>query len=105
MELNPSRPTTDELFIAAGISEAREGDQEVSDAVARRIAAQLHGGQATALYSFASTGAIPNYERLRDELLDGYEQHLPAVRDWIDCLGTYALHAGERGPVEGWAEL
>jgi hypothetical protein len=104
MEGEP-RPTNDELVINAGIWEARAEDGEIADDIARRIASQLHGGQATALYSLASTGAI-DPERLRDELLAAYELHPPEqIRDWIDCLGTYALHAGERGPVEGWADL
>jgi|SRR6266540_2609386 len=106
MEREPRQPTNDELVIAAGIWEARAEDREIADDIARRIAAKLHGGQATALYSLASTGAIEDYERLRGELLDTYEQHPPEqVRDWIDCLGTYALRAGERGPVQGWADL
>ena len=56
-------------------------------------------------YSFASTGAVQYYDRLRDELLDGYERLPEWVRDWVDVLGTYALHTGERGPMEGWADL
>jgi hypothetical protein len=105
MEGEPLQPTTDERVIAAGIWEARAEDREVADDIARKIAAQLHGGQATALYSFASTGAIQDYERLRDELVADYERQPEQVREWIDCLGTYALHTGERGPVEGWAGL
>lgn len=105
MESGPGKPSSDELVIAAGIWEARAEGQEIGDDIARRIAAQLHGGQSTALYSLASTGAI-DPERLRHELAAAYELHPPEqVRDWIDCLGTYALHAGERGPVEGWSDL
>ena len=105
MEGEPAELSNDELVIAAGIWEARAEDREIADDIARRIAAQLHSGQATALYSLASTGAIDS-GRLRRELIEAYELHPPEqVRDWIDYLGTYALHAGDRGPVEGWSEL
>jgi hypothetical protein len=94
----------DELVIAAGIWEARADDGEIADDTARRIAAQLHDGQSTALYSLASTGAI-DYEHVRHELDAAQSEHSDHVREWIDCLGSYVLHAGDRGPVNGWSDL
>jgi hypothetical protein len=39
----------------------------VSDGQARRIASEWHGGMSSALYSFASSGAI-DLDRVRDEI-------------------------------------
>ncbi len=103
MEGEPS-PTNIERVIAAGIWEARAEDAEVADDIARLIATQLHRGEGTALHRLATTGAIDNYELLRDELIADYNR-LPERRgEWVDMLGTYAIRAGERGPVEGWGQ-
>jgi hypothetical protein len=94
----------DELVIAAGIWKARAEDGKIADDTARRIATHLHGGQASALYSLASTGAI-DYEQIRQELEAAQGEHSDHVREWIDCLGNYVLGAGARGPVDGWSNL
>ncbi len=104
MKREPRR-TNIERVIAAGIWEARAEDAEVADDIARLIAAQLQQGDGTTLHRFATTGAIDSYEALRDELIADYDRLPERRREWVDMLGTYAVHAGERGPVEGWADL
>jgi len=47
----PLPESGDERAIQLGIETARTEDREVDDATARRIAAQLHGGQSSALYT------------------------------------------------------
>jgi antirestriction protein len=96
--------TIDERAIQLGIEAARAEEREVDDAVARALAAQLHGGQDTALYSLASTGSLED-ERLEGELRELYRDPNPQVLEWASVLGTYALHREHRGPVEGWATL
>jgi len=78
----------------------------ISDAQARTIAADWHGGQASALYSLASSGAITDpagtkFEISRDvRSLDTGRARRPLL-----ALYKYVEHHGERGPVEGWAQL
>jgi len=84
-------------------------DAPLPDAVARRIAAEWHGGQTSALLTLATTGAItadaldevdaelagtvPGDHELADERAD-----LIALRDYI-------AQTGERGPVHGWSRI
>ncbi|MEV3856095.1 hypothetical protein AB0J38_17440 [Streptomyces sp. NPDC050095] len=84
----------------------------ISDLDARKIASEWHGGQATALYSLTSCGAIlPGLVGEIDRelwfcLLDG--DVTDDDRDGARQLGKlrdYAQHHGERGPVDGWSEL
>jgi antirestriction protein len=96
--------TGDERSIRLGIEAARAADREVDDATARLIASQVHGGQASALYSLASTGNLAD-DRLEGELRELYQSRDPRVRDWASVLGTYALHREHRGLVDGWATL
>jgi len=58
-------------------AEWSEAKAWTDDGTARRIAAQLHSGQASALYSLASTGAIDE-DRLYREI-DGMIDVLPGV--------------------------
>lgn len=101
----PPEPISgDELTIQLGIEAARAEDREVTDAVARAIAAQLHDGQNSALYSLASTGSL-EHERLEAELHELYQSRNPRTLEWASVLGTYALHREHKGPVDGWHEL
>lgn len=101
------RPTDDEL-ISAELNEALTDGREISDAAARMIASQLHGGQASALYSFASTGYI-DIERLPGELMACYREvdleANPELEGMISALGTYVIDRPHRGAVEGWSKL
>jgi Antirestriction protein (ArdA) len=92
-----------ERAIQLGIEAARAEDREVDDAVARAIAAQLHGGQHSALYTFVSTGNLDD-ERLEAELRAVPESQERVV-ERASVLGTYALHREHRDPVDGWAAL
>src|SRR5437763_15224935 len=94
----PLPESGDERAIQLGIEAARAEDREVHDATARAIAAQLHGGQNTALYSLASTGNLAD-ERLEAELHELYQNPDPRLLDWASVLGTYALHREHRWPV------
>jgi antirestriction protein len=100
----PVPPSTDERAVQLGIAAAWAEDREVDDAVARAIAAGLHGGQDSALYRFASTGSLED-ERLEDELRELYRSRNPRLLEWASVLGTYALHREHKGPVDGWQEL
>src|SRR5205814_5361294 len=71
-------PRADERSITLGIEAVRAADREVDDATARAIAAQLHGGQDSALYSLASTGNLAD-ERLEAELRDLYQSQVWAM--------------------------
>lgn len=93
----------------------------LTDTEARKIASEWHGGVGTALYAFASTGAIdtarPDHscaEEIRDELRQNQTEYDRARRtndeffDNIDELRDilfYVLHHGTRGPQPGWADL
>lgn len=92
----------DERLIREGIEEAVRDGRPIDDRTARYIAGQLHGGQASALYALASSGAIlPEVFGEMDR--DRTEQ--PAqVRVWLASLTVYAASRGESGPVAGWAE-
>lgn len=90
--------------IVGGMYQAEVEQRNIDDETARRIASQLHGGQASAMYSLASCGAI-DYESIRGELVAGYGQADPLTRRMWDHVGTYALEHDGRGPQEGWHEL
>lgn len=91
----------DERVIREGIETAIAEGRAIDDRTARYIAGQLHGGQATALYALASSGAIQS--EVFDELDHDRVQQQP-VRRWIACLSVYCASRGDDGPVAGWAE-
>ena len=93
----------DERVIREGIERALREGTELDDHTARYIASQLHEGQATALYSLASTGAIA--EEVHDELTRDFDQQPEHVQWWINWLGTYCLTREVKGPVPGWSEM
>jgi hypothetical protein len=70
------------------------------------IASQFHSGQASALYSLASCGAI-DLERLHAEyfVIHSTPEMPGADKRKLDHLGIYFLEHGDRGPVAGWAQL
>jgi antirestriction protein len=91
----------DERVIREGIEAAAREQREIDDRTARYIASQLHEGQASALYSLASSGAIT--EDVRDELTRDFDQQTEQVKTWINWLGTYCLNREDKGPVPNWA--
>lgn len=94
--------STDEQAIREGIEAALREHRDIDDHTARTIAAQLHEGQASALYSLASTGNID--ERVHDELTRNFDQQTDQVKNWINWLGTYCLNRPSKGPVTGLAD-
>src|SRR6185437_7935873 len=92
----------DERVIREGIEAARAEGRPIDDRTARYIASQLHGGQASALYTLASSGAIR--PEVFDELDRDRVEQPTLVRGWLACLTVYCAVRGESGPIEGWAE-
>ncbi|MFD9813958.1 hypothetical protein [Streptomyces sp. NPDC059080] len=84
----------------------------ISDLDARRIASEWHGGQATALYSLTSCGAIlpglgGEIDRELRFLLDGgamTQDERDGVAE-LNRLKRYAQCHGERGARDEWTEL
>lgn len=103
MEQDPQQ--SDVRRINNGISRSEFSEFPLDDATARLIAAQLHDGQASAMYSFASCGAI-DIQRLMPELT-GTELAAKAVEDgqttrWAHALMGYIMGYGNRGAVKDW---
>ncbi len=92
----------DGRVIREGIEAAVSEGRPIDDRTARYIASQLHGGQGSALYALASSGAIE--PRVIGELDRDRTERPPLVRRWIACLTIYCGAHPERGPVVGWAE-
>jgi hypothetical protein len=103
-KLNEPIPPTDEYLIWDEIGKAQMDGVVIDDATARMIAAHLHGGQNTALYTFASTGAIT--AKMAAELRESMkpEEHW-TMAEWAKALTMYAFAHHVRGPVEGWNKL
>lgn len=95
---------SEESLILHGLEMADAEGREIDDLTARVIASQWHGGQASALYAFASSGAITHAD-VWGEVAGDYASASAFDRRALDCLGTYLLHAGQRGPVRGWSDL
>jgi hypothetical protein len=73
------------------------------DVTAQAIAALWHGGGGTALYQFASTGAI-DVDAIRHELIREYADATLDDAIELDTLSGYVDSRGSRGPVSGWYE-
>jgi hypothetical protein len=80
----------------------------ISDLDARRIASDWHGGQGTALYAFASTGAIDtaraDHDLLREVNATIKAEHPPVGHD-LYILYAYVHNHNARGPQPGWNDL
>lgn len=109
---SPDRRYTDDDLIAQSIDMFEDIESTVDDATARMIASQYHSGQASDLYSFASTGFIS------DTLLDAINREYEAIdevppgrspeRHKLSHLAMYVAERKSRGDVEavpGWSEL
>jgi len=93
----------DERLIARGIETAAQQERQIDDRIALYIAGQLHGGQASALYSLASTGNITE-DTVYHELYADLEDQTPQVASWVEALRTYCQARPDKGPVRGWVE-
>ncbi|MEQ4209637.1 hypothetical protein [Actinopolymorpha sp. B9G3] len=77
----------------------------ITDGQARRIAAEWHSGQRSAMCAFATSGAIE-----RDRLCGELSSELQTVGDEQDrrdllALVAYACRSGDRSPVRSWHRL
>lgn len=104
VEIYAPTPTDDER-IDQEIARAQSAGEGISDAAARVIASQLHGGQSSAFYSLASTGYI-NEDELPGEIARNRRefQDNPQVLTWLDHLERYVMHRESTEAVEAWSE-
>lgn len=78
----------------------------ITDGQARRVASHWHGGSASAMYAFVSTGYI-DFQPLMDEIAAlrrewGQNEDAPLHRTEFDALTRYVRDRGPRGKQEGW---
>jgi antirestriction protein len=97
-----TREPWDERVISEGIEAALAQERAIDNHTARYIAGQLHGGQDSALYALASSGAIT--DSVMGELVEERAVQPPAIQEWIDSLIAYCAGRPDPGPVEGWVE-
>jgi antirestriction protein len=103
LDLPPPAPEShDERVIREGIEAAVLERRPIDDRTARYIASQLHGGQSSALYSLASSGAVRS--EVFAELNNGSADQPEHVRGWLTSLTVYCELRGESGPINGWVE-
>ena len=96
----PEGDSWDEWVIERGIEVAAAEDRPIDDRTAHYIAAQLHEGQTSALYGFASTGAIS--PDIHDELAADVDRQPEHLQRWSAWLSTYCSDRADKGPVEDW---
>jgi len=100
----PIKVFTDEELVEIAVNHAAEAHRYIGHATARMIAAALHGGLSTALYSFASTGMIEKPSILH-ELSAKANLDDEQIQRWSHSLAEYVLLHGDRGPAEGWSKV
>lgn len=98
----PEGDSWDEWVVERGIAVAMREGRDIDDRTARYIASQLHEGQASALYSFASTGNVEE-PRIHDELTRDFDQQPEKIQRWVNSLGFYCLNRVNKGPIRGWS--
>ncbi|MCA1604024.1 MAG: antirestriction protein ArdA [Acidobacteria bacterium] len=95
---------SDEQLIHYHITEALREDRPIDHATARCIAAQLHGGQASALYALASSGAV--VDGLTTELDSWRNDDVPVeLEPWLDALEEYLGSREDKSPIDVWHQL
>lgn len=100
----PENHLTDDYLIHYHITEALREDRPIDHATARCIAAQLHGGEASALYALTSTGAV--VDGLTAELDSWRNDDTPVeIEPWLDALGEYLGSREDGTAVDGWQQL
>lgn len=94
----------DDHLIHYHLTEALREDRPIDHATARCIAAQLHGGQTSALYALASSGAV--VDGLEAELDTWRRDETPIqVEPWLDALDEYLGSREDPNPIEDWHQL
>lgn len=95
---------TDDQLIHYHLTEALREDRAIDHATARCIASQLHGGQASALYALASSGAV--VDGLDAELDSCRRDDTPVeIEPWLDALDEYLGSREDPSPIEDWHQL
>ena len=87
-----------------GIRQAEVEHREIDNRTARIIGNLFHDGSALTL-AFASTGTIKDVTALDRALFPDYLRMPPSDRIMRNWLGTYLVHAGKRGAVDGWSDM
>jgi antirestriction protein len=100
----PDRLTDDQL-IHLHITEALREARPIDHATARAIASQLHGGQASALYALASSGAVVDDVRAELDAWREDDETGVEVEPWLDALDEYLESRDDPNSVEGWSGL
>lgn len=96
---------SDEAAIQYAVDAAETERRLIDDACARRIAGQFHSGQASSLYSLASTGAIKAPDLVTEILEQFIAAETDTERGWVEHLASYVAYAGPRDPIPGWYRL
>ncbi|MFN3008199.1 hypothetical protein [Mycolicibacterium wolinskyi] len=101
MEHSPNRDRrlTDDELIAQSLDFFEDVEAVIDDATSRMIASQFHSGQASDLYSFASTGSIS--DDLLSEINRTYEEFKdqPPEQRKLAHLALYIADRRSRGDV------
>jgi hypothetical protein len=100
---SPEGDSWDVWVIERGIAAALCEGRSIDDRTARYIATQFHDGQASALYSLASTGRIDE-TRLDRELAHASAEQAEQPRRWIRWLSGYCALRLSTEPVPDWSE-
>lgn len=98
---------SDDDYLREAIERANKGGLQITDAVARVIASQLHEGQATALYSLASTGAV-DYDSVHFELAWGMASQDLFHRELANHLDSYVWarkQVDQTEAIKDWHKL
>ena len=101
----------DQEVIDRGIRHAVAVGKVIDDRTARVIASAWHGGQWSALYSLASSGAVDADAALSElrqdhaSAQDDDDMTADDKRRELGALMDYVSHVGDRGPVQGWSGL
>ena len=105
-EREPRRLSDAEL-IELGLDAWENSDPHgiIDATTARMIASQEHAGQASGLYSFASTGAI-DLSQIAPEFITSAREAIDAEdadrQRALEALSYYLHYKGNRGPVDNW---
>lgn len=95
--------SNEDRLIRLSIEDAQAEERPITHQAARLIAGRIHGGQRSAVYELASSGAIDVNGIMRELVLN--HMLVPALEPMYYAVARYVNHHGKRGRVEGWHEL
>ncbi|NDZ93320.1 hypothetical protein G3I13_01915 [Streptomyces sp. SID6673] len=105
-ERNPR--LSDEELVERSLARAEAAEQPIDDATARVIASMIHAGQASAMYTLASSGAIyPRHLEMEFRVEAEFAERNDAqeIARWVTRLREYVEARDDHAPVEGWSNL